>query len=434
MAKIETAPPRGTRDLLPSDVSLRASMTDLILKVYLKHGFTRIETPCIENLDRLIGSDGGENEKLVFKILKRGDKLQAAGDKESSLADLGLRFDLTVPLARYYANNFSKLPAVFRAIQIGPVWRAERPQKGRYRQFVQCDIDIVGEPSVVAELELISTTLDAVAVLGITDLTLKYNDRRLLDAILLRAGVDPAVSSSVLVVLDKVEKLGLQQVEGELLELVKDQEVVKLLVGILENLSDNGQLNLEAFRDLGLGTGIIDDLIAIESLGKICKNTEFRFDPTVIRGMGYYTGPIFELSVPSLGFSIGGGGRYDNMMSRFGRENSACGFSLGFERLVIYLEEHGMLPKDRTPVVRFRCKSSSDFAQAKRLSESMAAHGVLCLTEGSTRKFDGVVKGLRTAFNAKMGDQPLWEVLIEVDGETSKTVLIGGDPPDFLAV
>ncbi len=433
MAKVDTSPARGTRDLLPADVSLRGSMTELILKEYQKRGFNRIETPSIENLDRLIGSGGGDNEKLVFKILKRGEKLEESAKTSAELADLGLRFDLTVPLARYYANNFARLPAVFRSIQIGPVWRAERPQKGRYRQFVQCDIDIIGEPSVVAELELISTTLDAVSALGIDNLTLRYNDRRLLEVLMDSAEISQKLRPSVLVSLDKVDKLGLDQVEAELGTILGDPIKAKHLVDQMANLSDHGQPNIDGLISLGLSAGAIEDLMAIELLGERLDSTRFLFDPTVIRGMGYYTGPIFELGVPSLGFSIGGGGRYDEMMSRFGRPSPACGFSLGFERLALYMEDKGRLSSTVAPVVHLRCASNSDYPLALSVVRRLAARGTLGLIEGSSRKLDSVLKGLRVAFNSNLDTRPEWEVLVELRGDQMSISTIGGIVPNDFA-
>lgn len=434
MAKAETSPSRGMRDLLPDEVSLRSKMTDEILATYHRRGFTKIETPAVENLDRLLGSGGGDNEKLVFKILKRGEKFEDASLDGGVLADLGLRFDLTVPLARYYANNFSKLPPVLRSIQIGPVWRAERPQKGRYRQFVQCDIDIIGEPSVIAELELISTSLEAATSLGVEGLTLRFNDRNVLDILLLAAEVPLLVAPSVLVTLDKLDKIGFSGVSTELNSLLGDSSSVSRLLNLFEPLASYSQVNPDLLGRLGVSDKVIGDLMAIESLAKLDDSVQFRFDPTVIRGMGYYTGPIFELGVPSFGFSVGAGGRYDEMMSRFGRPSPACGFSLGFERLVLYLESRGSQRYSREPIAHIRCANPSDYTKAKNLADALANKGIVCMIEGSTRKLDAVLKTLRSQYSQTNGSHCEYEILVVVDGANTEVFSIGGTIPESLEV
>jgi histidyl-tRNA synthetase len=329
------------RDVLPDEVALRDWAMAQILAVYRRHGFVRIETPAVESLRLLLRSDGGENEKLIFKILKRGEKLQTAG-RPADMADLGLRFDLTVPLVRYYAHNLARLPQPLKAIQIGPVWRAERPQQGRYRQFTQCDIDVLGVASEVAEIELILATTEALAALGLKDLTVRLNDRRVLAAMVAHCGFDPARAGSVFIALDKLDKIGRDEVAAELREAGHPTDAVDRLLALLGSATTPGALQglLGARADEGVWQGLrrIVDTVTAQSAG--C----FRlvFDATLVRGMGYYTGPIFEVQHGDSTSSIAGGGRYDRMVGKFiGRDVPATGFSIGFERVIGILMERG---------------------------------------------------------------------------------------------
>ena len=345
---IDTSPPRGMRDLLPLEVELRDAAMSRILGVYRTHGFRRVETPALESLKLLMGGGGGENEKLIFKILKRGEKLAtSSGDGAAEeLADLGLRFDLTVPLARYYAHHHARLPHPLRAIQIGPVWRAERPQRGRYRQFTQCDIDILGVESEVAEVELILATAEALLALGLMDLTVRINDRRLLVSVAERCGFAPERFESVFIGLDKLDKIGLDGVRAELQAAGHHPDAVATLVTLL--------------GEPALGKGQVDDVLKalpvdIDGAPAAALRTVIRavgeasagrfplvFDPTLVRGMSYYTGQIFEIGYKDHPSSIAGGGRYDGMIGRIlGRDVPACGFSIGFERIVAILQEQG---------------------------------------------------------------------------------------------
>ena len=335
-----TEPPRGMRDILPAEAELRDAASGTILAVYRRHGFRRIETPALESLQLLLGGGGGENEKLVFKVLKRGEKLDlGAAATEADLTDLGLRFDLTVPLARYYANNQGKLPDPLRAVQIGPVWRAERPQRGRYRQFTQCDIDILGVASEIAEVELILATTEALGALGLDGLTVRINDRRLLAAMATWCGFEPARHGSVFITLDKWDKLPPSEIRAELeraghpapaierlMELYSTTALAQGLDGIRAQLG-----NPEAGGGFATLSRIIEAVRAAAS-GRF----DIVFDPTLVRGMGYYTGPIFEIISSSFtGGSIAGGGRYDGMIGHLlGRPVPATGFSIGFERVV----------------------------------------------------------------------------------------------------
>ncbi|SEA66424.1 histidine--tRNA ligase [Leifsonia sp. 21MFCrub1.1] len=344
-------PPRGMRDFLPAEKARREHALGVIRRSFSAHGFDEIETPVVEDVERLHSGLGGDNEKLSFSILKRGldgDDLTAAIDSGDllSLADLGLRFDLTVPLARFYATHRAELPPVFRSIQIAPVWRAERPQKGRYRQFVQCDIDIIGEASQLAEVELITATAAALEALGLTDCTIRINDRRILNGLLEYCGFDETRWPQVLISIDKLDKIGADGVVAELAEGGADAAAV--LGGILSDLephlADGGvELTVEAITSIlpeGMDTDAVADLEALaHALDTLPPGVALRFDPTLVRGMGYYTGTIFEIAHPGSGSSVGGGGRYDGMIGRFlGTDVPAAGFSIGFERVVDLIE------------------------------------------------------------------------------------------------
>lgn len=327
------------RDVLPDEVALRDWAMAQILGVYRRHGFVRIETPAVESLRLLLRSDGGENEKLIFKILKRGEKLQSAGRSED-MADLGLRFDLTVPLVRYYAHNLARLPQPLKAIQIGPVWRAERPQQGRYRQFTQCDIDVLGVASEVAEIELILATTEALAALGLKDLTVRLNDRRVLGAMVAHCGFDAARAGSVFIALDKLDKVGRDEVAVELREAGHAADAVDRLLALLGSASTPAALQglLGPRADEGVWRGLqrIVDTVTAQAAGRF----RLVFDATLVRGMGYYTGPIFEVQHGDSTSSIAGGGRYDRMVGKFiGRDVPATGFSIGFERVIGILME-----------------------------------------------------------------------------------------------
>ena len=346
-AKLNTAPPRGTRDVLPDEVELRDAATQRILAVYRSYGFRRIETPALESLALLAGSDGGENEKLIFKILKRGEDLEralhgGAGD----LADLGLRFDLTVPLARYYAENHAQLPDPLKAIQIGPVWRAERPQKWRYRQFTQCDIDVLGTASPLVEIELILATCEALrAAFGLPELTVRINDRRVLSRIARHCGFAEREEGSFFIAFDKLDKVAAEGVLAELREAGRDAGAIARFEALLPTLQ-KGDLSLEALRSaLGAGDEAAFDTLATiigAAAGALPTGARVQFDPTLVRGMGYYTGTIFEVSMPGFSGSVAGGGRYDRMVGKLlGRDVPACGFSIGFERLVAILGGRG---------------------------------------------------------------------------------------------
>ncbi len=340
-------PVNGMKDILPSEMEIRDYVINVIQETYAEFGFTRIETPCVENIANLSNKQGGENEKLIFKILKRGEKLNLETAKEEmDLVDGGLRYDLTVPLVRFYSNNSANLPAPFKALQIGPVWRADRPQRGRYRQFYQCDIDILGEPSNLAEIELILATTTTLGKLGFKGFEIRINERRILKAMAAYSGFEEKDYDSVFITLDKMDKIGLEGVEKELEESgfakASIEKYLHLFRGMEEAkdsflwLTEEIKEYLEPEASEGLGE-IIDSVEAV-------KSADFKmvFDPTLVRGMSYYTGTIFEIAIPEFGGSCGGGGRYDKMVGKFtGKDVPACGFSIGFERIVLLLLESG---------------------------------------------------------------------------------------------
>jgi histidyl-tRNA synthetase len=313
-------PPRGMRDFLPLEKSVRNDLLTKIVGTYAAHGFQEIETPALEAIERLSSGDGGDNEKLAFRVLKRGEELdQALGKEADQLSDLGLRYDLTVPLTRYYATNHAKLPKVFKAIQTGPVWRAERPQKGRYRQFVQCDIDTIGDETNFAEIEILNASLKALSSIGIDDARIRINHRELLSKSISALGVAASDYGKAMITIDKLDKIGIDGVSQEMKERFGDKvaEATTIWLSSLSAASKTPDLLQEIF----------------ESVDKLHPG-KLRFDPTLVRGMGYYTGSIFEIEHPASGSSIGGGGRYDGMVGKWlGTDVAAVGISIGFERV-----------------------------------------------------------------------------------------------------
>ncbi|MGH2392459.1 MAG: histidine--tRNA ligase [Candidatus Limnocylindria bacterium] len=344
--KLGAEPPRGMRDILPDEAELRDATAATILDVYRRYGFRRVETPALEHIQLLTRGEGGENEKLIYKVLKRGAKLDLAGAAgEMDLVDLGLRFDLTVPLVRYYANNHAALPRPLKAVQIGPVWRAERQQKGRYRQFTQCDIDILGMPSAVADVELILATTDALTGLGLRNLTVRINDRRLLAALAHRCGFEPSRADSVFIALDKLDKVDWPGVEQELTQAGHPPAAIAQLGRLLSRFGPRGA----SPGDLGAMVAELRTPAAEEALGTLepiiqtlradaMAGWSITFDPTLVRGMSYYTGPIFEITSEDFPSSIAGGGRYDKLIGKLlGKDVPATGFSIGFERVISLL-------------------------------------------------------------------------------------------------
>lgn len=340
-------PVTGMKDILPKEMAIRDYCIGLIKETYRTFGFCSVETPCVEHIENLNSKQGGENEKLIFKILKRGEKLKLEeAKKELDLVDGGLRYDLTVPLSRYYSNNANELPSPFKALQMGNVWRADRPQRGRYRQFMQCDIDILGEPTILAEIELILATTTLLGRLDFKNFTIRINDRRILKAMAAYSGFPETDYDTVFIILDKMDKIGLDGVREELLKEGYAESSVDKYLELFEKVTADTtgvQYLQETLGDF-LPAEVAENLKTIIASVESTKSAEFKmaFDPTLVRGMSYYTGPIFEISMDEFGGSVGGGGRYDEMIGKFtGQATPACGFSIGFERIVMLLLERG---------------------------------------------------------------------------------------------
>ena len=368
-------PVTGMRDIMPSEMQLRDYVIGVITETYGKFGFTSIETPCVENIANLSSKQGGENEKLIFKILKRGEKLSLENAKgEEDLVDGGLRYDLTVPLVRYYSNHANELPAPFKALQMGNVWRADRPQKGRYRQFMQCDIDILGEPSNLAEIELILATTTTLGRLGFKNFQIRINDRRILKAMAAYSGFPQEAYDNVFIILDKMDKIGLDGVSEELRKSGFQEESIGKYLELFKGLAeaeDGLAYLLEKLQDVlepEAGTGLEEIMASVKST----KSSDFEivFDPALVRGMSYYTGTIFDIAMPEFGGSCGGGGRYDKMVGKFtGKDVPACGFSIGFERIILIMMENGFRIPDENKKIAYLVEKGVD---TKRLCEIIA--------------------------------------------------------------
>lgn len=391
-------PVTGMKDVLPSEMQIRDYVMAVIKENYRKFGFTPIETPCVESIENLSSKQGGENEKLIFKIMKRGDKLNlATAESEADLVDGGLRYDLTLPLARYYSNNAAVLPKPFKALQMGSVWRADRPQKGRFRQFVQCDIDILGEPSNLAEIELILATTTTLGKLGFSGFKVRINERRILKAMAVYAGFSEEELDTVFIILDKMDKIGKDGVKEDLVvngfEQTKVDKYMALFDGI-ENAEDGIAYLGEALGDC-LEEDVVQNLTEIKESVSATVDTDFEiiFDPTLVRGMSYYTGTIFEIEMPQFGSSVAGGGRYDKMVGRFtGQDTPACGFSIGFERIItILMDENFQIPDQAKKIAYLVEKgiSTQDLCKviAKAQEERAAGRQVLVVRMNKNKKF-----------------------------------------------
>lgn len=381
MAK-DVNPPRGMRDFLPAEKLKRDQILNSIRATYLNHGFQEIETPALEDLERLTSGQGGDNEKLAFRVMKRGEELERSlGGQTDALADLGLRYDLTVPLTRYYATNRAKLPKVFKAIQTGPVWRAERPQKGRYRQFVQCDIDIIGDPSNLAEIDLLVSSLEALEEIKLSDATIRVNHRVLLANLLDGLGIPEDGKPAAMIIIDKLDKIFAEGVVKELGEKF-GAKVADAAAGWLTTL----QAELETPSELQ------EIFAAVESrFGK----GRLRFDPTLVRGMGYYTGTIFEIEHPESGSSIGGGGRYDGMIGRWtGEDVPAVGISIGFERAVDLVPDSFVSKPPMLLVLVLDDQSTKTVAQALSLQHQLFEQGYGVRLEARPKKLNLLLDAL----------------------------------------
>ena len=344
---LKKKPVTGMKDILPAEMAIRDYVIRLIKETYGTFGFSSIETPCVEHIENLSSKQGGENEKLIFKILKRGEKLKLdTAETEADLVDGGLRYDLTLPLSRYYSNHANELPSPFKALQMGNVWRADRPQRGRYRQFMQCDIDILGEPTNLAEIELILATTTLLGKLDFKNFTIRINDRRILKAMAAYSGFAPESYDTVFIILDKMDKIGLEGVQEELEKEGFDKACVDKYLALFEEITNDvqGVRYVKEKLEGVLEPEYADGLELIMNSVDAVKAADFKiaFDPTLVRGMSYYTGPIFEISMDEFGGSVGGGGRYDEMIGKFtGNNTCACGFSIGFERIIMLLMERG---------------------------------------------------------------------------------------------
>lgn len=347
MTALKKKPVKGMKDILPAEMQVRDYVTGLIKETYKSFGFSPIETPCVEHIENLCSKQGGDNEKLIFKIMKRGEKLNLEqAESEADLTDSGLRYDLTVPLSRFYANNANSLPSPFKALQIGSVWRADQPQRGRFRQFVQCDIDILGEAGCLAEIELILATTTLLGKLNFSDFKVRINERRILKAMAAYSGFAEEQYDTVFIILDKMDKIGWDGVKAELLEAGFEEDKIEKYVSMFAEMekAEDGLGYLEETLADVLEDGVTSNLRTIRESVEATRACRFElvFDPTLVRGMSYYTGTIFEIEMPQFGSSVAGGGRYDQMIGKFtGNHVPACGFSIGFERIITILMEQG---------------------------------------------------------------------------------------------
>lgn len=391
-------PVNGMKDILPEEMQIRDYVQQVIKETYRSFGFTPIETPCMENIANLSNKQGGENEKLIFKVMKRGEKLKIdEAREESDLVDFGMRYDLTVPLVRFYSNNANDLPSPFKALQMGNVWRADRPQRGRYRQFMQCDIDIIGEPSNLAEIELILATTTTIGKLGFKNFEIRINERRILKAMAAYSGFPEEEFDTVFIILDKMDKIGLSGVAEELEKEGYAKESIGKYLALFEGVekAENGIKYLagalEGFLDPEVERNLLEIIDSVEN----AKTADFKmvFDPTLVRGMSYYTGTIFEIAMPELGAACGGGGRYDKMVGKFtGNDVPACGFSIGFERIVLLLMESGFTVPMQRPKVAYLLEKgypADKLAKviAKAQEERAAGKQVLVVRMNKNKKF-----------------------------------------------
>lgn len=395
---LKKKPVTGMKDIMPAEMEIRDYVIGLIKETYKSFGFSSMETPCVEHIENLCSKQGGDNEKLIFKILKRGEKLKLEEAKEEAdVVDGGLRYDLTVPLSRYYSNYANELPSPFKALQMGNVWRADRPQRGRYRQFMQCDIDILGEPSNLAEIELILATTTLLGKLDFQNFTIRINDRRFLKAMAAYSGFDEKDYDSVFITLDKMDKIGLDGVAAELKENGYAQESVEKYLALFKEITNDveGVRKCKEKLEGYLAPDAADSLEMIITCVESQKEAQFKmsFDPTLVRGMSYYTGTIFEIAMDEFGGSVGGGGRYDEMIGKFtGQDTPAVGFSIGFERIVMLLLERGYQVPTSKPKKAFLLgkKLTQDkllevLAQARE--ERAAGNQVMIMNMKKNKKF-----------------------------------------------
>ena len=371
-------PVTGMKDILPAEMQIRDYVTRLVKETYQTFGFTPIETPAVEHIENLLSKQGGENEKLIFKILKRGEKLVLGPEtKEEDLADSGLRYDLTLPLSRFYAAHSAELPSPFKALQTGPVWRADRPQKGRFRQFVQCDIDILGDATNLAEIELITATTTLLGKLDFSDFTVRINDRRILKAMAAYSGFDEKDFDVVFIILDKMDKIGIDGVREELVSNGFSKDSVDKYIALFKSDLSGTSFIKDLSGKLGeyLPGDCAEGLIGIINSVERVKNADFNieFDPTLVRGMSYYTGTIFEITMNEFGSSVAGGGRYDEMIGKFtGNKVCACGFSIGFERIITILMDRNFKVPGSSDKYAFLIEKGADSEFVAKVMEEAA--------------------------------------------------------------
>ncbi len=363
-------PLKGMKDQLPSEQRIRDYVQGKILSVYRGNGFERISTPMLEDMENLDKSDGGDNLNLIFKVMKRGEKLVSALEKGEDLADMGLRYDLTLPLSRYYAANRDKLPTPFKVIQTDRVFRAERPQKGRMREFVQCDIDVLGDESCNAEIELIDVTARALLAIGFNDFTVNINDRRLLRGMLTSMGFLPETLDSVCISFDKMDKIGVEGVAKELTEKECPESAITALVDFL----NQGEFTLEKVASLCEDSTLGENLKkVIDTVSDIADGTyKIEYSPSLVRGQGYYTGMVFEVTCAAFKGAVGGGGRYDNMIGKFiGQQVPAVGFSIGFERICDILMDQGFQVPEEKQKLALLYRNDADFGAVMKKSAAL---------------------------------------------------------------
>ena len=394
---LKKKPVTGMKDILPQEMQIRDYVLNQIKETYRGFGFSSIETPCVEHIENLLSKQGGDNEKLIFKVLKRGEKLNLeAAETENDLADSGLRYDLTLPLSRYYSNNAANLPSPFKALQIGSVWRADRPQKGRYRQFVQCDIDIFGDATSQAEIELVLATTTALKkICPNNQFEVRINDRKILRAMAVYSGFPEEDIEKVFITVDKMDKIGVDGVRAELVENGYSEETADKYLELMGQVTGDA----DGVRRMGeILSGVLEDGAA-ENLAEIMDTVMsvsgggfgLKFDPTLVRGMGYYTGTIFEVAMEGFGGSVAGGGRYDKMVGRFtGMDTPACGFSIGFERIVGILMDAGFVVPEKNAREAWMYEKGME-RLSEILKEAMAARAegktVLVTQMNKNKKF-----------------------------------------------
>ena len=396
---LKKKPVTGMKDILPQEMQIRDYVLNQIKETYRGFGFSSIETPCVEHIENLLSKQGGDNEKLIFKVLKRGEKLNLeAAETENALADSGLRYDLTLPLSRYYSNNAANLPSPFKALQIGSVWRADRPQKGRYRQFVQCDIDIFGDATSQAEIELVLATTTALKkICPNNQFEVRINDRKILRAMAVYSGFPEEDIEKVFITVDKMDKIGVDGVRAELMENGYSEETADKYLELMGQVTSDA----DGVRHMGeILSGVLEDGAA-ENLAEIMDTVMsvsgggfgLKFDPTLVRGMGYYTGTIFEVAMEGFGGSVAGGGRYDKMVGRFtGMDTPACGFSIGFERIVGILMDAGFVVPEKNAREAWMYEKGMGMERLSEiLKEAMAARAegktVLVTQMNKNKKF-----------------------------------------------